>query len=142
MLSADNPVILMIEDSPTQAQAISTYLSVYAVDVVIATTGEQALRLIRAQMPDVIVLDINLPGMDGYQVCNRIKRNPDTEHIPIIILTSEEEAAAKLKSEQLGALKFMHKDDLAMDTLVDTLIECDIILEKLDSYPHRPLPSI
>ena len=73
------------------------------------------------QPPELIILDINLPQMDGYQVCSRLKRDPNTLHIPVIMLTSSDNVSATLKGLQAGVDDFISKDDFATDNLLDTL---------------------
>ncbi|MBZ0292045.1 MAG: response regulator [Anaerolineae bacterium] len=115
------PVVLIIEDSETQAQQVAAYLSSYNIDVIIASDGPQGLRLVQAQHPDLIVLDINLPTMDGYQVCRRIKRDPETNDIPIIMLTSAAESKDMMKGIDAGAIDYIPKDQFAIDHLIATM---------------------
>lgn len=113
--------ILMIEDSPTQAEIVSRSLSAQDIDVVIANSGEQGLRLVEVNKPDLIVLDINLPGMDGYQVCKRIKRDTKTRHIPVIMLTSEDTTDAHTLGLKAGADDFISKGEFAIELLLQKL---------------------
>jgi len=122
-----SPSILLIEDSDTQAQQVAAHLSAYNVDVMIATDGPQGLRLISAQKPNLIVLDINLPTMSGYQVCRRIKRDPATRDIPVIMLTSKSESASMMEGIEAGAIDYIPKDQFAIEHLLTTLKEMGII---------------
>lgn len=122
-----SPSILIIEDSETQAQQVAAHLSVYDVDVIIATDGPQGLRLVNAQKPNLIVLDINLPTMSGYQVCRRIKRDPATRDIPVIMLTSKSESASMMEGMDAGAIDYIPKDQFAIEHLLTTLKEMEII---------------
>ena len=117
----DIPTILIIEDSETQAQQVAAHLSGYDVNVVIASDGPQGLRLIQVHHPALIVLDINLPTMDGFQVCRRIKRDPDTAEIPIIMLTSASASKDMLKGIDAGAIDYIPKDEFAIEHLLTTL---------------------
>jgi len=119
--------ILIIEDSNTQAQQVAAHLSAYDIDVLIASDGPQGLRLITAQKPSLIVLDINLPTMNGYQVCRRLKRDPKTANIPVIMLSSRSEAEGKMQGISAGAVKYIPKGDFAIDDLLATLAELGII---------------
>ena len=103
-------LILVIEDSPTQAQRVSTMIKMLCgLNVTLATDGVEALRLVEVKRPDVIVLDVNLPGMDGYQLCKRLKRDPHTASIPIIMLTTADTCRAATYGLEAGADDFFTK---------------------------------
>lgn len=77
---------------------------------VVAKSGEQALRLaFTLQPPDLILLDVLMPEMDGYEVCRQLKENPDTRHIPVIFLTVKSEVSDEIKGFQLGAVDYIAK---------------------------------
>lgn len=115
------PKVVIIEDSLTQAKLIAAQLSQYDIDVFCAEDGIQGLRLVVAQQPDLIVLDVNMPKMDGYQVCQRLKRDPDTRHIPVIMLTSNDSSEDALKGLEAGADDYIPKDNFAYQHLLSTL---------------------
>lgn len=121
------PLVVLVEDSPTQAQQIAAHLSDREVDVMLAPDGPQALRLIARTIPDLIVLDINLPTMNGYQVCRRIKRDPETADIPVIMLTSANEAADMMRGIEAGAVDYIPKDEFAVDHLLLVLTQMNIL---------------
>jgi len=125
-----SPSILIIEDSNTQAQQVAAYLSGYDIDVLIASDGPQGLRLIKAHKPSLIVLDINLPTMNGYQVCRRLKRDPETAGIPVIMLSSRAESESKIQGISAGAIEYIPKDQFAIDNLLAVLGELDFIDER------------
>lgn len=104
-------LVLIVEDSPTQAQKIQAVLCSYQLRVAVATDGLQALSMVDDEQPDLVVLDVNLPKMVGYQVCNRLKRDNTTAHIPVIMLTPADSADATLRGLELGADDFIPKDD-------------------------------
>lgn len=115
------PLILLVEDSPTQAMQFAATLSPYKVRVMIANDGLQGLRLIDSQSPDLIVLDVNLPKMDGYQVCHRLKRDPKTAKIPVVMLTAMVNAEATLRGLEAGANDFIAKDTFSKENLMATV---------------------
>jgi two-component system, cell cycle response regulator DivK len=80
--------ILVVEDQEDNRKIIRDLLSASGYQSVEATTGDQGLALAERERPDLILMDIQLPGMDGYEVTRRIKANPDLAHIPIIAVTS------------------------------------------------------
>ncbi len=80
--------ILVVEDQEDNRQIIRDLLSAKGYELVEATTGEEGLKLAATGKPDLILMDIQLPGMDGYEVTRRIKAKPELNHIPIIVVTS------------------------------------------------------
>jgi len=124
--------VVIVEDSPTQAKQIAGLVSQYDIDVVIAEDGPQALRVIDAMQPDLVVLDVNLPEMNGFQVCRRLKRDPETAHIPIIMLTTSSSSDEMVKGLEAGAQDYILKDDFAAETLLMTLRSLGVIEEEVE----------
>lgn len=124
----DDPVnILLIEDSRTQAQQVATVLADYEVDVLIANDGPQGLRIVDIYHPALIVLDVNMPGMDGFQVCKRLKRDPENCFIPVIMLTSADSPEDIQSAHNAGADGYIVKDTHAIDRLVQLLKDMRLI---------------
>ena len=95
--------ILIVDDSPDSIALLSSLLK-DSYRVKVAITGEKALEIVAGRdRVDLILLDIVMPGMDGYETCGRLKRNPDTAGIPVIFLTSKSEAIDEEKGLALGA---------------------------------------
>jgi DNA-binding response OmpR family regulator len=115
------PLILVIEDSPTQAKQIAATLASYNLRVIIASDGLEGLQVVDSQRPEVIILDVNLPTMNGYQVCSRLKRDTNTAHIPVIMLTSIGGADATLQGLEVGADDYIAKDEFTTENLLATL---------------------
>lgn len=113
--------VLLIEDSKTQAAQIKTTLEGLGMQVRVAHDGLDGIRSVMDKHPSLIVLDVKLPGMDGYQVCRRLKRSPDTQNIPIIMLTEKDGAQATMSGLQAGADDYIPKDIFATEHLVNTL---------------------
>ena len=113
--------ILLIEDSPTQADQIAAQLKNHGFEVEIATDGPDGLRAAAESEPDVILLDINLPSMSGYQVCSRLKRDNITTDIPVIMLTASDSSDDILRGLNVGATDYIAKDAFAADNLITTL---------------------
>lgn len=101
--------ILVVDDSPDIIVMLSTLLKdLYRTKF--ATSGEKALKILSLQdKPDLILLDIVMPGMDGYEVCREIKANPDTSDIPVIFLTSQTGVKEEKKGFELGAVDYITK---------------------------------
>lgn len=119
--------ILIIEDSATQAKLIAGQLTRYHIDVVIAEDGMQGLRYVDAVKPDLIILDINLPTLDGYQVCYRLKRDEETRHIPVIMMTDNDTSSEAAKGLDAGADDYIPKDDFAIQNLLSTMENMGLI---------------
>ena len=122
-----NESVLVIEDSRTQALALRALLEINDLDVAVAYTGAEGLNLARALNPTAIILDIQLPDMDGFQVCQTLKHWPETTSIPVIMLTQYDEHTAVVHGLQLGAVEYIPKDAFADSVLVGTLKQMGII---------------
>jgi len=119
--------VLLIEDSKTQAAQIKATLESVGLEVRVAYDGQEGLREVMERRPDLIVLDVKLPGMDGFQVCRRLKRTPETQSIPIIMLTEKDGAQATMSGIQAGADDYIPKDIFATEHLVNTLQQLGIV---------------
>ncbi|MFC1960841.1 PleD family two-component system response regulator [Chloroflexota bacterium] len=112
---------VIVEDSPTQARQIKANLARFNVESIIAPDGPDGLRAVDEHQPDLVVLDVNLPTMDGFQVCRRLKRDPRTANIPVIMLTMEDNSEATLEGLDAGADDYIPKDMFAAENLLSTL---------------------
>lgn len=115
------PLILVIEDSVTQARQLAARLISASFRVVIANDGHEGLNSATVYMPDAIVLDVNLPVMDGYQVCRRLKRDTATASIPVIMFSTSDNADATIRGLEAGAQDYIPKDGFAVENLVQSL---------------------
>ena len=102
-------LILIVDDVPTNLDVISEALSEIGCEVAIATSGERALRQIERALPDLILLDIMMTGIDGFETCRRLKANPTTANIPIIFMTALTDNESKVKALALGAVDYVTK---------------------------------
>ncbi len=119
--------VLLVEDSPTQAQQIKNTLEEVGLLVHVVGDGPDAIREAMTHPPHLIVLDINLPSMNGYQVCRRLKRNPDTRDIPVIMLTEHASPKETMIGLQAGADDYIPKDIFAGEHLLDALRELGLV---------------
>jgi adenylate cyclase len=106
---SDQKLVLIVDDTPTNLAVITGVLeSLFRIKV--ATNGETALVIAQASdKPDLILLDVEMPGLDGYEVCRRLKANPATCEIPVIFLTGRTDAADEQKGFEVGAVDYIHK---------------------------------
>ena len=95
--------ILVVDDEPNIVEVITNRLKANNYEVIVAYDGEQALELTKREKPDLIILDLMLPKLDGYQVCNQLKSEEGFKDIPIIMLTSRSQAGDIQKGLEKGA---------------------------------------
>ena len=109
MEAEEKKVVLLVDDAPANIQVVNSILKdTYRIRV--ATNGGKALELAKATpAPDLILLDIVMPEMDGYEVCNRLKAAPETRDIPVIFLTGKTETDDETRGFEVGAVDYIHK---------------------------------
>ena len=115
------PLALLVEDSPTQAIEITAALKQCGFDVISAVDGLAGLDMVYEHHPVLVVLDVQLPTMNGYQVCRRLKRDPQTASIPVIMMTVADSSDATLAGLEAGADDYIAKDVFAGENLTATL---------------------
>ena len=121
--------VLLIEDSKTQAAQIKEILESVGLRVRIAYDGPEGIRDATDNPPSLVVLDVKLPSMDGFQVFRRLKRNPATENVPVIMLTDKADPKATMSGLRSGADDYIPKDIFASEHLITTLQELGILEE-------------
>ena len=102
-------LILIVDDTPTNLDVISEALSDAGYTVAIATSGERALKQLERRSSDLILLDVMMPGIDGFETCVRLKANPKTCDIPVIFMTALSDADSKIKGFEVGAVDYITK---------------------------------
>ncbi|HMM53925.1 MAG TPA: response regulator [Candidatus Desulfobacillus sp.] len=112
--------ILVVDDSPTERHALSTLLSRSGYAVITAGSGEEAIAKSKAELPDLILMDVVMPGMNGYQATRTITREQATKHIPVLICTSKGQETDKIWGMRQGANDYLVKP-----------IDPKILLEKI-----------
>jgi light-regulated signal transduction histidine kinase (bacteriophytochrome) len=101
--------ILIVDDQPNNLRLLSTLLTTQGYSVRKAINGQMAVLSVLTEMPDLILLDIRMPDMDGYEVCLELKSNPNTQHIPIIFISALDEVLDKVKAFSIGAVDYITK---------------------------------
>lgn len=119
--------ILIIEDSATQALHLQAILEKVGLRVVWAQAGKSGLSVARDKSPDLIVLDVQLPDMNGFQVCQHLKSQSDTRHIPVIMLTRHDDSEAMVLGLQTGVTDYIPKDAFADAVLIETLRQMGLV---------------
>lgn len=142
-LDLERPKILVVDDYPSNRMAAVALLSVEGYDVIEAESGSAALAQVFAINPDLILLDVMMPGMDGYEVCRRLKADEHTRLTPIVFVTALDDRRARLKGIEAGGDDFLTKpfDQLELSARVRSLIRQKRLNEDLD-HAEKVLFSI
>ncbi|MEA5599730.1 sensor histidine kinase [Nostoc sp. UHCC 0252] len=112
-------IVLVVDDNPANLQVLSSFLDQSNFEVWAARSGEKALqRLENGDLPDLILLDVMMPGIDGFETCKQLKSNPRVQDIPVIFMTALSETADKVKGLQLGAVDYITKPFQQEEVLV------------------------
>lgn len=125
----DKKYILLVEDSSVQAMVNRYLLENKGVEILWAKNGREGIEMADRFLPKAIILDVQMPDLNGYDVCRLLKTNPKTSNIPIIIQTAQDFAPDLLSSIELGAIDFIPKDSFSGTVLLATLRELGILDE-------------
>ena len=128
------PVVLAVDDTPENLDVVKGIL-VPEYMVKVATNGAAALKIVDKQPPDIILLDIMMPEMDGYEVCRRLKSNPATAEIPIIFLTAKDQTADEAEGFSLGAADYIRKP--VKPPILRARVETHIALKQTMDHLHE-----
>jgi two-component system, NarL family, sensor histidine kinase BarA len=104
----EQPLILIVDDSAESVEVLGKILADIC-DIQYALSGPEALTLVEKRLPDLILLDVMMPGMDGYQVCEALKRSTRTRDVPVIFVTAKSDPDSELRALGAGAVDFIHK---------------------------------
>jgi putative two-component system response regulator len=100
--------VLVVDDTPENLDLMKAILAPHY-KVKVAINGEAALKLVAAAAPDMVLLDVMMPGIDGYEVCRRLKEDPTRAHVPVVLVTAITEAMDEGKGFQIGAVDYITK---------------------------------
>ena len=121
--------ILIVEDSPVQALSLLRLLEKYDVDLKWALDGRIGVDMAHQFLPDLIVLDVEMPRMNGIEACQRLKKSEVTSDIPVVLLTVRDEPNYVIDGLDLGAIDYIPKDVFADAVLMETLRQMGLIPE-------------
>src|SRR6476620_1496740 len=115
--------VLVVDDIPANVKLLEARLSAEYFAVLTASSPLDALAIVQSEHVDVVLLDVMMPGMDGFEVCRRIKSSPKTMHVPVIMVSALDQPADKVRGLEAGADDFLTKpvDDIALITRVRNL---------------------
>lgn len=124
--------ILVVDDVKANVKLLEVKLLREYFSVITAMDGPEALLKIESESPDIVLLDVMMPGMDGFQVCQKIRANPKTDHIPVIMITALSEPEDRIKGLEAGADDFLTKpiNDVALLARVKSLVRLKILIDE------------
>ncbi len=127
--------VLVVDDILANVKLLEAKLTAEYFDVMTARSGVEALEMVNRSMPDIILLDVMMPGMDGFEVCDRLKGNPQTHHIPVIMVTALDQPQDRVKGLEAGADDFLTKpvSDVALFSRVKSLVRLKMLTDELRS---------
>jgi len=120
-----NPLILIVDDVPKNIQILGMILG-KDYRIVVAMNGPAALKQVEKVLPDLILLDVMMPDMDGFETCARLKSSPRTKDIPVIFLTARNEAEDIVKGFEIGAADYLSKPFNANELMVRVRTHIDL----------------
>lgn len=112
--------VLVVDDEPELAKIIQVRLAANGYDVIRAENGQEALDKAESEKPELILLDVMMPKMHGLDVLRKLKEDPDTEGIPVVMLTAKDDKESVLKAKSLGAKDYIAKP-FNSEALLDTV---------------------
>ena len=130
----ERPRVLVVDDHPSSRTTAVALLSVEGYEVIEAESGSAALDVVLSSNPDLILLDVMMPGMDGFEVCRRLKQDEQTRLIPVVFVTALDDRRARLKGIESGGDDFLTKpfDQLELSARVKSLVGQKRLNEDLD----------
>ena len=125
--------VLVVDDLPPNVKLLEAKLSSEYFEVMTACDGPSALESIANERPDIVLLDVMMPGMDGFEVCRRIKTDPKTAHIPVVMVTALSEVSDRVRGLEAGADDFLTKpvNDTALFARVRSLVRLKMAMDEL-----------
>lgn len=133
------PVVLIVDDMPANVQMVSLMLKDKGYKVRVALSGKMALQSVRDNPPDLVLLDINMPEMDGYEVCRQLKADEKSRGIPVIFISSLSETMDKVKAFQVGGVDYVEKPFHLEEVFarIETHLKIRILQRELSLHNQR-----
>lgn len=125
--------VLVVDDIPTNVKLLDARLTAEYFEVISAFSGQEALDICATNPVDIILLDVMMPGMDGFETCRRLKADPHTHHIPVIMITALDQPSDRIAGLEAGADDFLTKppDDLQLLARVKSLVRLKMLTDEL-----------
>jgi twitching motility two-component system response regulator PilH len=136
--------VMVVEDSLVQRKAIASFLKSGGAIAIEAQDGAEAIALLETQQPNLILLDAIMPRMNGYEVCRRIKSNPKTQNIPIIMCTGQDGVSDRYWAMKQGADAYLVKPFRAAEliSLLKQYLRPSVKVTMANSQPTTPMPTV
>jgi two-component system, cell cycle response regulator len=134
--------VLVVDDLLPNVKLLEAKLNSEYYDVLTARSGIEALEVVKNNPPDIILLDVMMPEMDGFETCRRLKADPTVSHIPVVMVTALSEVEDRVQGLKAGADDFLTKpiNDLALFARIRSLVRLKIMTDELRSHrgndPH------
>ncbi|HEY9011630.1 MAG TPA: response regulator, partial [Devosia sp.] len=127
--------VLIVDDIPTNVRLLEARLTAEYFEVVTASSGREALAICDEQDIDIVLLDVMMPEMDGFEVCQRLKSDEHTAHIPVLMITALDQPSDRVRGLEVGADDFLTKpvDDIQLMARVKSLVRLKALTDELRS---------
>ena len=112
--------ILIVDDSPTQTLSLAKLLKKHGHEILTARDGAEGVEVAKAEIPDLVLMDVVMPKINGFQATRQITKNPSTSHVPVIIVTTKDQETDRIWGERQGAKGYVTKP-VDEDTLLETI---------------------
>ncbi|HYD69177.1 PleD family two-component system response regulator [Azospirillum sp.] len=124
--------VLVVDDVLPNVKLLAAKLTREYFDVITAYNGPEALELVKRESPDIVLLDVMMPGMDGFEVCEKIRSDPATMHIPVVMVTALSDVADRVRGLEAGADDFLTKpvNDIALFARVRSLVRLKMMMDE------------
>src|SRR6202158_125955 len=125
--------VLVVDDVPANVKLMEARLSAEYFDVITALSGQDAIAVCERAECDIVLLDVMMPDMDGFEVCRRLKANPSTHHLPVVMVTALDQASDRVRGLEAGADDFLTKpvSDVALVARVRSLVRLKMMTDEL-----------
>ncbi|MGM0432624.1 MAG: HD domain-containing phosphohydrolase [Spirochaetota bacterium] len=132
------PKVLVVDDERANQLLLTAQLEPLGYEVITATTGEEAVTIVRNHKVNLVLLDVLMPGMDGYEVCRRIKKDPSTRLVPVVMITALEDRQSKVQGIEAGADDFLTKPPIPEELIARTksLLNVNLLNQRLTSFEN------
>lgn len=112
--------ILIVDDSPTQTLSLAKLLKKHGHEILTARDGAEGVEVAKAEIPDLVLMDVVMPKINGFQATRQITKNPSTSHIPVVIVTTKDQETDRIWGERQGAKGYVTKP-VDEDTLLEAI---------------------
>ena len=112
--------ILIVDDSPTQAMSLTRLVKKHGHEVLTARDGAEGIEVAKAELPDLVLMDVVMPKINGFQATRQITKNPSTSHIPVIIVTTKDQETDRIWGERQGAKGYILKP-VTEDSIIEAI---------------------